>query len=84
MLPREIVRRQKKGFGVPLARWFRTDLAPLLEESFSADSLRRGGFFRHDAVGRLVAEHMAGRADHRKKLYTLLAFSLWARRHRVA
>src|SRR2546430_16374506 len=32
VLPREIVARRKKGFGVPLARWFRAELAPLLRD----------------------------------------------------
>src|SRR5205807_1347788 len=31
----------------------------------------------------LIGQHMRGEADHRKKLYTLLVFLLWARRHRV-
>jgi hypothetical protein len=30
-----------------------------------------------------VSEHRSGRADHRKKLYTVLAFQLWAWRHRL-
>jgi len=82
-LPRDIVRRPKKGFGVPLARWFRAELRPLLHEVCESE-LRRTGLFEHDAVTRLVTEHMRGDADHRKKLYTLLVFLLWARRHRVA
>jgi asparagine synthase (glutamine-hydrolysing) len=84
MLPRDIVGRRKKGFGVPLARWFRAELAPLLHEACSSDSLRRTGLFRHDAVSGLLADHMMARQDHRKKLYTLLVFLLWARRYRVA
>jgi asparagine synthase (glutamine-hydrolysing) len=84
MLPREIVDRPKKGFGVPLARWLRAELAPLLHEACGSESLRRLGLFRAEAVGDLLSEHMLARADHRKKLYTLLVFVLWARRYRVA
>jgi asparagine synthase (glutamine-hydrolysing) len=83
-LPRDIVRRKKKGFGVPLARWFRTELRPLLLEVCEEGAMRRAGLFRPEVVDRLVTEHMRGEADHRKKLYTLLVFMLWARRHRVA
>ena len=36
------------------------------------------------AIARLIAEHEQGRQDHRKKLYTLLAYQLWARRYRPA
>jgi len=84
VLPREIVARRKKGFGVPLARWFRAELAPLLREACAPDVIRRAGLFRPEAVERLLDEHAAGRRDHRKKLYTLLAFQLWASRYRPA
>jgi len=84
VLPREIVERRKKGFGVPLARWFRAELAPLLREACAPDVIRRAGLFRPEAVERLLGEHAAGRRDHRKKLYTLLAFQLWASRYRPA
>ena len=81
MLPRQIVTRKKKGFGVPLARWFRGELEPVLREACAPDALRRGGIFRPEAVERLMAEHREGRRDNRKKLYTLLAFQLWASRY---
>jgi len=81
VLPREILERRKKGFGVPLARWFRADLAPLLRDACARDVICRAGLFRPEAVERLIDEHTAGRRDHRKKLYTLLAFQLWASRY---
>jgi len=83
-LPRDIVRRPKRGFGVPLARWFRTELRPLVHEVCDEGALRRGGLFEPRVVSDLIGQHMRGEADHRKKLYTLLVFLLWARRHRVA
>jgi asparagine synthase (glutamine-hydrolysing) len=82
VLPRETLARPKKGFGVPLGRWFRGELRPLIREVFGADAIRRGGLFRPETVERLLAEHEGRRRDHRKKLYTLLAFQLWASRYR--
>ena len=84
VLPREVLERRKKGFGAPLARWFRAELAPLLQEACAPDMIRRAGLFRPEAVERLLGEHAAGRRDHRKKLYTLLAFQLWASRYHPA
>jgi asparagine synthase (glutamine-hydrolysing) len=82
VLPPETLRRRKKGFGVPLGRWFRRELAPLLRDVLAPDAVRRTGLFRVAAVERILAEHAAGRHDHRKKLYTLLAFHLWWSRYR--
>src|SRR5881392_701789 len=84
VLPREVLERRKKGFGVPLGRWFRAELAPLLRDACARDVVCRAGLFRPEAVERLIGEHAAGRRDHRKKLYTLLAFQLWASRYHPA
>ncbi len=81
-LPDEIVTRPKKGFGVPLGRWFRRELAPLLHDACSPDAVQRDGLFRPDVVERLLREHCEGRRDHRKKLYTLLTWQLWSARYR--
>jgi asparagine synthase (glutamine-hydrolysing) len=83
-VPAAVLARPKKGFGVPLARWFRGELAPLLRDACDAGALRRAGLFRPEAVGRLLDEHEGGRHDHRKKLYTLLVFLLWSRRYGAA
>ena len=81
VVPREICSRKKKGFGIPLSHWFRQELQPLLRELCSPDMIRRGGIFRPQVVDRLIAEHRDRSHDHRKKLYTILAFQLWASRY---
>ena len=81
-LPGDIVDRPKKGFGIPLAQWFCAELKPLLEEIFSTHHLKQGGLFQPEAVRRLLDEHWQRRADHRKKIYTLLNFELWRRAYR--
>jgi asparagine synthase (glutamine-hydrolysing) len=80
LVPDTILRRSKKGFGIPLARWLNGALAPLVDDLLAPDRLRRRGLMRPEVVARLLAEHRAGRRDHRKPLYTLLAFELWASR----
>jgi asparagine synthase (glutamine-hydrolysing) len=81
VLPKEILARPKKGFSVPLGRWFRGELRQVLHDACAPDVIRRYGLFRPECIERLLAEHEAGRHDHRKKLYTLLAFQLWAQRY---
>jgi asparagine synthase (glutamine-hydrolysing) len=76
-LPHEIVYRQKRGFSVPIASWMRNELRPLVDETLGEEKLRRQGMFNSAFVRRLLNEHWAGKADHRKTLWTLLAFQLW-------
>jgi asparagine synthase (glutamine-hydrolysing) len=79
LVPRQIVHGRKRGFSIPAAAWLRGDLEPFARDLLSADALRRDGFFRPEAVARLLDEHVAGREDHSRPLWGLLCFQLWRR-----
>ncbi len=76
-LPSSILGRPKKGFGIPVARWLRGPLRPLMESLLEPGRLARQGLFRPEAVQLRVDEHLNGARDHRKPLWTLLMFQLW-------
>src|SRR5207245_2475829 len=69
VVPEEILRRPKKGFGIPVAAWIRGPLRPLFEEELSERALREGGVFEPKAVRGLLSAHLEGRADLRKPLW---------------
>jgi len=77
LVPDHIIDRPKHGFGMPIARWLREDLADFLGDTLAPTHLAGDGFFDPAAVSRLVDDHIAGRANHRKALWTLLAFQTW-------
>jgi asparagine synthase (glutamine-hydrolysing) len=77
ILPESILTRGKKGFNAPVAKWFAGPLKPLLEELLSPQRLKRQGLFQPDFVATLIKEHQARYRDHRKLLWTLLAFQMW-------
>jgi asparagine synthase (glutamine-hydrolysing) len=80
VLPPGIAGRGKKGFGVPLAAWLKQELRAQMEDELSPTRIERQGIFDAREVQRLVREHLDGRRDHRKELWTLLMFQLWHRR----
>ncbi|HET7756422.1 MAG TPA: asparagine synthase (glutamine-hydrolyzing) [Steroidobacteraceae bacterium] len=77
VLPARVLARRKKGFGIPVAEWFRGPLREQLLDVLSAERVRREGFFDSSVVEALVADHLAGRRDNRKQLWTLFAFQAW-------
>jgi asparagine synthase (glutamine-hydrolysing) len=79
-LPPGIAGRAKKGFGIPVAAWLKSELRERLRDELSPARLKAQGIFDAVEVNRLVSEHLAGRRDHRKQLWTLLMFQLWYRR----
>ncbi|MBI4614902.1 MAG: asparagine synthase (glutamine-hydrolyzing) [Planctomycetes bacterium] len=79
-LPREILERPKKGFGIPIRAWLRGPLRDAARDALLARSLRESGLFRTGAIERLLDEHDRGRADHAKALWTLFVFARWRER----
>ena len=77
VLPDRILDRPKKGFGIPVADWFRGPLREQLLSVLSPERVRRDGFFDEGMVSGLVRDHLGGTRDNRKQLWTLFAFQLW-------
>jgi asparagine synthase (glutamine-hydrolysing) len=80
VVPDAILRRPKKGFGIPVAAWIRGPLRPMFEDLFSPRSLERSGVLHPPAARALLDRHLSGGADLRKPLWTLACFLLWQRR----
>jgi asparagine synthase (glutamine-hydrolysing) len=81
LVPNQIVRGKKRGFSIPAAAWLRGELEPFARETLSAETLRRQGYFRPEAVTALLDHHMAGKEDLSRQLWGLLAFTLWHEYH---
>jgi len=80
MLPHDVIYRPKSGFGAPLRRWLRRELAPLVEDTLDPAALRRRGFFDPRAVRALIDDDRRGRIDGSYTLFALMCFELWCRR----
>jgi len=76
-IPREVVFRKKKGFGIPAAKWIAGDLKGLFLDVFSEERLKKQGIFDAAVIQKLLEEHFSKRVDNRKKLWNLLILQLW-------
>jgi asparagine synthase (glutamine-hydrolysing) len=79
ILPDAIIDRQKHGFAVPLATWFRGDLAGFARDLLLSPTCRQRGILETRYVERLLALNARGR-DLDLQLWTLLSFELWCQR----
>jgi asparagine synthase (glutamine-hydrolysing) len=80
-LPSEIIKRPKKGFNMPVARWLNSELRDLTLEMLSEERITRQGFFNYPYIKGLLDDHFSGRRDNRKLLWTLLIFQMWYARY---
>jgi len=77
LIPDDIRRRGKMGFGIPLPRWFRTHWRPVVEERLLDPTAGLYRWLAPEPVRRLAEEHFTERADHGHQLWALLTLSTW-------
>ena len=76
-LPDAIVARPKKGFGIPVAAWLRGPLRSWMEAVLRRERVLSGGLLNPDWTDRLMREHISGKANHRKALWSAIVLELW-------
>jgi asparagine synthase (glutamine-hydrolysing) len=76
-LPPELLSAPKRGFGLPMAKWMRGPLKPLLHDTLLGRKARERGIMRPAAVSRMLAEHESGRRDNSSFLYVLYVLEQW-------
>ena len=78
-LPDDILYRDKMGFAVPLARWFRGPLRGRVREALLGERLVETGLFDRRYLVQILDEHQSGMRDYSAPLWTLLMFEAFLR-----
>jgi asparagine synthase (glutamine-hydrolysing) len=76
-VPRALIDRPKKGFGVPLAQWLRGPLRAWALDLLSPTAIKRDGLFDPHAIARALDDHMSGRRDRHNDLWSALVAQQW-------
>jgi asparagine synthase (glutamine-hydrolysing) len=80
-VPADVLTRPKRGFGVPLRRWFQEGMTPWAREILLDARSRQRGWTNTPQVTALLDQHEQGSRDHAKRIWALVSLELWARRH---
>lgn len=76
ILPDAIIDRPKRGFAIPLGRWFRGQLATFVHDLLLSETSRRRGIFSPKHIERLIRRNERGRQLD-LQLWTLVSFEMW-------
>jgi asparagine synthase (glutamine-hydrolysing) len=79
VLPNDVLNRPKMGFGVPLARWFRTELRDLPGEMLLGADSRVHRYVKPQGIELMIKQHHDASVDHSLRLWVLLQLELWHR-----
>jgi asparagine synthase (glutamine-hydrolysing) len=78
-LPDDILYRDKMGFAVPLASWFRGPLRQKLHKALMGPTLADTGIFNQSFLEKMLDQHQSGKRDYSAPLWTLLMFESFLR-----
>ncbi len=78
-LPHEVLYRNKMGFSVPLASWFRGPLRERVRTALLGNTLAGTGIFDMGFIKKMLDQHQSGRRDYSAPIWTLLMFEAFLR-----
>jgi asparagine synthase (glutamine-hydrolysing) len=79
VLPKNIIYQKKQGFPTPISGWLRHDLREFAHDLLLSPDSNIRLFFNQGVIRTLLEEHVSGREDHWKILFSLINFELWYR-----
>ncbi len=82
-VPKELVDRPKKGFGVPIHEWLRGPMRSWAEALLDESRLKSEGYFAEKPVRQKWNEHVSGRRNWQAQLWAVLMFQAWLEQQKV-
>lgn len=76
-VPRELVDRPKKGFGVPIEHWLKNELRDWAESLLSPERIARQGYLDGERVETMWREYLNGERNWNYYLWDVLMFQAW-------
>ena len=80
-VPRALIDRPKRGFGVPIADWLRGPLRQWADDLLSPRELAKSGVLNPKPIRETWNQHLAGNQNWESRLWSILAFQSWNSRY---
>ena len=81
-IPKEMIDRPKKGFGIPLKEWFEGDLSYLFTRYFKQEEIEAQGILNFTYIQKEYEKFIEGKSLHINKLWYVLVFQMWQEKYR--
>lgn len=80
-LPHDIIYRRKRGFPVPIAKWFRTHLRNKTRDVLLDPRSISRNYFKQSYIEKVLNKHASGHEDLSRRIFSLLTLELWHRKY---
>ena len=76
VIPTEAYKKKKLGFPVPIREWMKTtEVSDEIRKMFNKEFTSK--FFKVDVINELLDEHISGKKDNYRKVWTIYSFLTW-------
>jgi asparagine synthase (glutamine-hydrolysing) len=77
LLPAEVLKQKKAGFGAPADYWLANDLREMIDDLLNVTRIKDRALFNPAAVRCLIDEHRSGQQDWSLQIWQFLTLELW-------
>lgn len=78
-LPSYIINRKKTGFGLPIRKWIKKELRPIIEDFLSEKAIKEQRIFNYKQIKFILRENQLEHKDYSYLIFNLLFFQIWYR-----
>lgn len=82
-IPRAMFERPKQGFTLPLDHWLRGSLRSWAEDLLGSAAMRHSDYLDAQRVSTMWREHLGGRRNHQRAIWTILMFLSWCKTNQI-
>jgi asparagine synthase (glutamine-hydrolysing) len=75
--PKNFLNKSKKGFGVPVGDWLRSELRVELLSYIDRVFIVKQNIFEYDVISKLVLDHLSSKVDNTFRVWTFYCFQKW-------
>ena len=83
LLPKNILRRPKVGFRVPVNEWFQGPMKDYLFDHLTGSGSITKVYYHQKELNKVLEEHVQAKQNHEKLLWTLLNLEIFHRRYQM-
>ncbi|MFZ3069221.1 MAG: asparagine synthase (glutamine-hydrolyzing) [Microgenomates group bacterium] len=81
LIPDEVMDRPKRGFSVPIQKWFKNDLNNYIRNILLSKKSKTSTLFDQNYIREMIDNHTNGKENYGHKLWALLTLELWFREY---
>ena len=75
LVPESVTTRRKLGFPVPISHWLKNELYEWAIQTIKNSPIDH--LLNKQEIDKLMNQHVSGRHDHSRKIWTILTFMIW-------